>query len=98
MQIGSLMKSKALAWRAEAMAANGKDQGCIEVDFAALPAAIKDLEAAALQIKAAGDKARAEKLSAQFVDAKDDFAKVKDTIAERWLRAPRATFVYSVNF
>ena len=40
--------------------------------------------------------ARAEKLKAQFVDGKDDFAKLRQTIAERWLRAQRASFVYSV--
>jgi hypothetical protein len=97
MQIGWFMKSGAISWRADETAANGQDHGCVQVDFAALPAAIKSLEATVLEIKASGDKARAEKLKAQFVDAKDDFAKVKDTIAERWLRAPKATFVYGVS-
>jgi hypothetical protein len=96
MQIGWFLQSGALSWRAEEMAANGQDQGCVEVDFATLPAAIKSLETTVLQIKGAGDKARAEKLKAQFVDGKDDFAKLRQTIAERWLRAPRASFVYSV--
>jgi hypothetical protein len=96
MQIGSFLKSGALSWRAEEMAANGQDPGCIEVDFAALPAAIQSLETTVLQIKAAGDKARAEKLKAELVDGKDDFAKLRQTIAERWQRAPRASFVYSV--
>jgi hypothetical protein len=50
-----------------------------------------------LQIKAAGDKARAEKLKAQFVDGKGEFATLRATIAERWLRAPKASFVYSVG-
>jgi hypothetical protein len=98
MQIGWFVQSNALSWRAEEMAANGQDQGCVEVDFAALPAAIKSLETAVLKIKGAGDKAGAEKLKAQFVDGKDQFAKLRDTIAERWLRAPKASFVYSVAF
>jgi hypothetical protein len=97
MQIGSLMKAEAISWRADELAANGQDRGCVEVDSAALAPAIKSLETLVLEIKASGDKARAEKLKAQFVDAKDDFAKVKDIIAERWLRAPRATFVYSLT-
>jgi len=51
-----------------------------------------------LKIKATGDRAGAENLKAEFVDASNDFAKVKGAIAERWLRAPRATFVYSLKF
>ena len=73
------------------------DQGCIEIDFEALPAAVKSFETAVLEIKASGDKARAEQLKAQFVDAKDDFASVKAAITERWLRAPKASFVYSIK-
>lgn len=98
MQLGAFMKAGAVSWRPTESAANGKDQGCIEIDFEALPAAIEAFETTVLEIKASGDKARAEDLKAQFVDAKDDFAGIKATIAERWLRAPKATFVYSVNF
>lgn len=97
MQLGSFMKSGAIAWRAAEPAANGKDQGCVEIDFAALPAAVQSFETAVLQIKASGDKPRAEKLKADFVDAKDDFARLRDVIAERWLRAPKASFVYSIR-
>lgn len=97
MQLGAFMKSGAVSWKAAETAANGKDQGCVEIDFGALPAAIESFETTVLEIKASGDKKRAEELKAQFVDAKDDFADVKSTIAERWLRAPKASFVYSVN-
>jgi len=97
MQLGAFMKSGAVSWKAAETAANGKDQGCVEIDFDALPAAIESFETTVLEIKASGDKKRAEELKAQFVDAKDDFADVKSTIAERWLRAPKASFVYSVN-
>lgn len=97
MQLGALMKSGAVAWQAHEPAANGTDQGCIEINFDALPAAVKSLETTVLEIKASGDKARAEQLKAQFVDAKDDFADIKAAIAERWLRAPKASFVYSVT-
>ena len=47
--------------------------------------------------KGKGDKAAAEKLKADFVDAKDDWEKVRANITERWLRAPKATFVYSIK-
>jgi len=97
MQLGAFMKAGAVSWKATETAANGKDQGCIEIDFAALPAAIESFETTVLEIKASGDKKRAEELKAQFVDAKDDFANVRSTIAERYLRAPKASFVYSVN-
>ena len=39
----------------------------------------------------------AEAMKESFVDAKDDWANLRLTIAERWLRAPKATFVYSVK-
>src|SRR5690606_29026727 len=97
MQLGALMKAGAISWHAAQPAANGTDQGCMEIDFDALPAAIEAFETTVLQIKAKGDKKGAEQLKAQFVDAKDEFANVKDTIAERWLRAPRASFVYSIK-
>jgi hypothetical protein len=96
-QLGSLMKAGAISWQADQPAANGKDQGCVEINFEALPAAIESLETTVLQIKASGDKKRAEELKAQFVDADDEFARIKSTLTERWLRAPKASFVYSVR-
>ena len=97
MQLGALMKAGAIRWHADQPAANGADQGCLELDFEALPEAIEAFTTTVLQIKAKGDKKGAEQLKAQFVDAKDEFAGVKDVIAERWLRAPRASFVYSIK-
>ena len=96
-QLGSLMQAGAISWHADQPAANGKDQGCIEINFDALPKAIEELETTVLQIKASGNKKRAEELKAQLVDADDEFAKTKAAITERWLRAPKASFVYSVN-
>jgi len=97
MQLGAFFDAGAIAWHPTEAASNGTDRGCIEVDFAALPAAVKSFETAVLEIKASGDKARAEQLKAKYVDGKDEFAKIKATIAERWLRAPKASFVYSVE-
>jgi hypothetical protein len=56
------------------------------------------LETAVLRIKARADKTAAEKLKADFVDGKNDFAAIKDIVTDRWLRAPKATFVYSLRF
>lgn len=98
MQLGALMKAGAVSWHMDQPAANGTDQGCLEINFDALPAAVEAFETTVLQIKSKGDRKGAERLKAEFVDAKDDeFAKVKDVIAERWLRAPRASFVYSIR-
>lgn len=96
-QVGSFMKAGALKWKPDELAANGTDQGCMDIDFEALPKAIETLETTVLEIKGAGDKAGAEQLKAQFVDAQDDFSAVKRTIVERWLRSPKASFVYSVR-
>jgi hypothetical protein len=97
MQVGAFLKAGALAWKPDEVAANDTDKGCMEIDFDALPAAVQALETTVLEIKASGDKARAEKLKAEFVDAKDEFDAVKAVVAERWLRAPKASFVYSIR-
>lgn len=96
-QLGSLMQAGAVSWHADQVAANGKDQGCIEINFEALPKAIEALQTDVLQIKASGNKKRAEELKSQFVDADDEFTQVKSAITERWLRAPKASFVYAVT-
>lgn len=98
-QLGSYIASGAIAWHADEMAANGTDRGCLQIDFDRLPRAVESLERTVLQIKARADKPSAERLKARFVDAKSDaFAELKQTISQRWRRAPQATFVYSLDF
>lgn len=97
MQIGTFVRAGALQWRAAEIAANDQDRGCFELDFAGLTRAVASLEATVLQIKASGDKARAEQLKADFVDSRGDFATLRDVITERMLRAPKASFVYAVR-
>src|SRR5207249_11238977 len=96
--VGSYIKSSAVTSKPEEKAASCNDTGCFEIDFTKMPAAVRDLEMTVLRIKATADKAGAEKLKVAFVDAKDDFAQIKDTVRERWLRAPRASLVYSLKF
>ena len=95
-QVGSFLESGALTWKAATPAANGTDKGCLEIDFTRLPASVEALERTVLEVKARGDKAGAERLKAKFVDAQGQFAALKASIAERWLRAPKASFVYSL--
>ena len=96
-QLGSMLKAGAITWKAEALAANGTDQGCFEVDLAKWKPAVNALADRVLKVKGRGDKKDAEAMKASFVDAKDEWATLRLTIAERWLRAPKATFVYSVK-
>ena len=97
MQIGVLLKDGGLEWHADENAANGTDKGCIEVNFEKLSPAIETFETTVLKIKGSGDKKTAEELKAQYVDAKDEYAQIRQTIAERWLRTPKASFVYSIK-
>jgi hypothetical protein len=97
MQIGAFLQDGGLEWHADAKAANGTDQGCIEVNFEKLTPAIKALETTVLKIKASGAKKDAEALKAQYVDAKDEYAQIRQTITERYLRSPKGSFVYSVR-
>ncbi len=96
-QLGSMLKAGALTWKAEEKAANGADVGCFEVDLARWRPAVNDLGKRVLAAKGKADKKDAEAMKASFVDAKDEWATLRTTIAERWLRAPKATFVYSVK-
>lgn len=96
-QIGYLMKNGAIHWNAEEIAANGTDKGCFAVELDKFPPAVKSLMTEVAQIKGKGDKARAEALIKEFVDVTGDKKKVHDVIAERVLRAPKASFVYSIK-
>jgi hypothetical protein len=96
-QLGTLMKAGAVTWRPAEVAANGQDTGCFEVDFAKWKPAVDALAKRVLMAKGKGDKKDAEAMVAAFVDAKDDWAKTREVITERWLRAPKATFVYALT-
>ncbi|WP_242344446.1 hypothetical protein [Anaeromyxobacter terrae] len=97
-QVGFLLKEGGLVWRPEANAANGRDHGCLEVDFAAFPAAVTKLEQVALGVKARGDAAAARALEAEYVRGEGPSASVLRAVTERWLRFPGATFLYSVRY
>ena len=96
-ELGWAVKAGALTWKKDEKAANGTDTGCFEVDLAKWKPAVTELEKRVVKAKGTGDKKDAEAMKAQFVDAKDAWSEQRATIAERWLRAPKATFVYSVK-
>jgi hypothetical protein len=96
-QVGFLMDEGVIAWNAGEKAANGTDQGCFTVKLDAYPAATKKLMGVVAHIKGAGDRKAAEALVQKYVDAPGAFADVRKTITERWLRQPKATFVYSIR-
>ena len=94
-QIGYLIDKGALTWDANATAANGSDKGAFTIHADKLTAVAEDLMKEVAGIKARGDKAAAEKLIARYVDA--DTVVPHKLIAERFLRYPKASFVYSVG-
>lgn len=96
-QLGTAVKAGALTWKPDEKAANGQDQGCFELDLAKWRPTVDALARRVLMAKGKADKKDAEAMKAEFVDAKDDWAAYRTTIAERWLRAPKATFVYSLG-
>lgn len=95
-QLGFLEKEGAATWKADETAANGKDMGCLSIDQKAFAKAAAKLMKVVAQIKARGDVAGAKALRADFVDAESRKARLS-TIRERWLRAPKASFVYAVD-
>ncbi len=96
-QFGFLQKEGAIEWKADTLAANGKDKGCLMFHLNKFPPAILKLMTQVGKIKAKGDKKSALALRAEFVDGKESPGSMLHTIRERWLRAPKASFVYAVD-
>jgi hypothetical protein len=96
-QVGHLLKQGALQWREADKAANGQDQGCMGLHLDKLPAQIETLMTQVARIKARGDKRGAQALQAEHVSVAGPVKKLHQTIAERWRRARKQTFVYSIE-
>jgi hypothetical protein len=93
-QLGTLRDAGVLVWEPQTPAANGKDTGCFQVVLERWQPAVEALAKTVLQTKARGDRKAAEALKARYVDAGGEWKQLRDTITERWLRAPRPTYVY----
>lgn len=96
-QVGFLLQEGALAWRSNETAANGRDAGCFALDFAKVPVAVEKLERIALGVKARGDVALAKRLVADYVAATGRYTDVLETITDRVLRHPTASFLYAIR-
>jgi hypothetical protein len=96
-QLGVLQRAGALEWRAGETAGNASDRGCFELHRDKWQAAVAALFKQVLQIKSRGDRRGAEDLKKAWVDDDNDWKKVRDVVTERWLRAPRASYAYSVS-
>lgn len=96
-QLGFLIKEGAVTWNAGETAANKSDHGCLSVQLDKFPAAIKKMGAVVVGVKARGDKKTAEALRADFVDKGGAVKELLEVIQSRWLRSPKASFVYAVE-
>jgi hypothetical protein len=96
-QMGYLNQRGVLQWKATETAANGSDTGCFDVDLAKWSAAVDDLSRLVFGIKSRGDRALAEKTRDQWITDGSPWAGLRGVIQERWLRAPKASFVYSIQ-
>jgi len=94
-ELGLLQREGALEWKDET-AANGRDQGCFEIDFEKLDPALEATAREVLQIKAGGLKKRADALVKTWVEDLDP--ELHASIGERWRRFPRASFMYGIRF
>jgi hypothetical protein len=96
-QMGFLNQRGVLSWKAAEKAANGTDTGCFEVDLAKWPAAVDDLSRLVFGIKSRGDRTLAEKTRDEWVTDGTAWAGLRGVVQERWLRAPKASFVYAIQ-
>lgn len=96
-QVGTLLEAGAMRWKAEELAANGKDKGCFEIVLEKVPAAVDGLARGVLGIKGRGDKAAAVALRERLVDREGEWKRLRAVITERALRSPKGSLVYSID-
>lgn len=95
-QLGTLLQDGAIVWQAESLADNGKDRGCFEVLADKTAPSIEKLMRRVAGIKARGDKPDAEALRKTHVEDPGTWQQLRETIRLRWLRVPKASYVYAV--
>ncbi len=96
-QLGYLVEHGAIAWRADEKSALGTDTGCIEIYLDKFKPVVEKFMAITAGIKARGDKTKADELVAAYVDTEGPHKQLMATIRERWLRAPKASFVDAID-
>ncbi|MCB9677649.1 MAG: hypothetical protein H6737_21265 [Alphaproteobacteria bacterium] len=95
-QLGLLMESGAVEWKADATAANGQDAGCFAIDAEALPGAIEALADEVFGVKGRADAERGRALRESH--APGSHVALFQTVTERWRRGPTGSFVYGFRF
>lgn len=93
-QVGFLMDEGAIRYDESVQAANGRDMGAFIVDFERFTPAVESLMTLVMEIKATGNRERAEELAARYVDGD---VVPQSLIVERSGRFPRTTFLYAVD-
>ena len=96
-QMGYLNSKGVLVWKAGEKAANGNDVGCFDVDLAKWRPTVDELARVVLGAKGRGDRVLAEQTRDAWVSDGTPWAEKRKTIQERWLRAPKASFVYAIK-
>jgi hypothetical protein len=81
-EFSALFNASAITWNPSDMAANGSERGCYSIDFSKLPGALKVLAKTAFKTRA--DRSEQERLHLS-------------RITERFLRAPKRSYVYSLR-
>ena len=93
-QIGFLIDKGALTWDPNATAGNGTDKGALVIHHDKIVPAVNEMMKVVAGIKARGDKKGADGLSKKYVEGKQP---IHEVIAARFLRFPKASFVYAVK-
>ncbi|MEM1025052.1 MAG: hypothetical protein AAGD10_08100 [Myxococcota bacterium] len=93
-ELGLLQREGALRWVQE-KAANGRDEGCFQIDFERLGPGLEATAREVLRIKAGGLEKRAAFMMKTYVDGLDP--ELHQAIGERWRRFPRASFMYGIR-
>lgn len=94
-QIGFLIDKGVLVWNPKGKAANGKDTGAFTVKLDKIVPVVDQMMRLTGGIKARGDVAAAKQLVAKYVDSSKVVPHA--AITERFLRFPKASFVYAAT-
>jgi hypothetical protein len=93
-QLGFLLKEKALIFDPNGQAANGQDRGTFRIDFDRMHPTLVKMAKEFGSIKAKGERKKAEAYSRDYVDGNQQ---LRDLITERYQRFPKQSFVYALD-
>lgn len=95
-QLSFLQEQGAVEWVADELAANGKEKGYFKINYDKMAEASAKLMKEVVEIKVTGDNERAVNFIQKYTDGSLDKLHL-ETIAERLLRYPKNSFVYSYD-